>query len=147
MSNRHAVRNIVEDYTARENRKNKVYLKFLLYSIAVLVFIYYCYLGKFQTGLLFGLGFSCLIAVFVGLPASLMDKDQIRDEVVPDAIYVALKASQEIEPELLDFIRTEMTPQFTVGQLLNCESEYHRAKAVVTAPGYSALHRGKVSDS
>jgi len=147
MSNRHAVRNIVEDYTARENRKNKVYLKFLLYSIAALLFIYYCYLGKFQTGLLIGLGLSCLIAVVVGLPANHMDKDQIRDEVVPDAIYVALKASQEIEPELLDFIRSQMTPQFTVGQLLNCESEYHRAKAVVTAPGYKALRDDKIKNS
>lgn len=147
MSNRHTVRNIVVDYTARENRKNKVYLKFLLYLIAALVFVYYCYQGKFQAGLLFGLGLSCLIAVFVGLPASLMDKDQIRDEVVPDAIYVALKASQEIEPELLDFIRSQMTPQFTVGQLMDCESEYHRAKAVVTAPGYRALRDEKVRNS
>lgn len=147
MSNRHTVRSIVEDYTARENRKNKVYLKFLLYTIAFVVFGYFCIEGKLQTGLLFGLGISCLIAVFVGLPASPMDKNQILDEVVPDAIYVALKASQEIEPELLDLIRTEMTAQFTVGQLLHCESEYHRAKAVVTAPGYRALREEKIKNS
>jgi hypothetical protein len=147
MSNRQAVRNIVEDYIARENRKSKVYLKFLLYSIALLLFMYFCFLGKLQTALLTGLGLSGLIAVIVGLPASPMDIYQIRDEVVPDAIYVALKQSQEVDPELLDFIRTAMTPQFTVGELLNCESEYHKVKAVVTAPGYSALHRGKVSDS
>jgi hypothetical protein len=138
MTNRHAVKNIVEDYTARENRKNKVYLKLLLYSIALLVFMCFCFLGKLQTGLLSGFGLSCLIAVCVGLPASPMDIHQIRDEVVPDAIYVALKQNQEVDPELLDFIRTEMTPQFTVGELLNCESEYHKVKAVVTAPGYSA---------
>jgi CRISPR/Cas system CMR-associated protein Cmr3 (group 5 of RAMP superfamily) len=147
MSNRQAVRNIAEDYMKNENRKNKVYLKFLLYTIALLMFGYYCFEGKLQTGLLGGFGISCLIAAFFGLPTSPMYKDQIRDEVVPDAIYVALKASQEIDPELLDLIRTGMTPQLTVGELLHCESEYHRARAVVTAPGYRAFLDEKIKIS
>jgi len=147
MSNRHAVSKIVHDYIASENRKNKVYLKWALYSMAFLGFLYCCYLGKLGVGILIGLGFSCLIVAFFGLPSDLMNMSMIRDEVVPDAIYVALKESQEIDPELLNVIRSHMSSRFTVGQLVNCESEYYRAKAVVTAPGYSALLGEKVSDA
>lgn len=144
MSNQYAVRQIIKNYIDLRNRKNKVWLKFALYGIAIAAGLYlFLGLHKFQAGVLVTLGFSAITAAAVGFPSALMEMSSIRFDPVPDEIYAALKNSTDIEPGLLEMIRAHMSPEFTVDNLVACEEKYHNDMKIVSAPGYRSMQQDK----
>lgn len=138
MHNRNAVRNIVHAHVSKINRDSNYLLKVCLYSLAVVVFLTLNALDYPAVAWVALGGIFFITLITFGLP-NWVFVESFEREIVPDDIYMSVKRSKEIEPELLDLIRYHRSPDLTVSRLMEVEKEYHRVKKATSAPGYRSL--------
>lgn len=138
MFERKAVRKIVEFHVSAYNYNEQLALKLFLYAIAISLFLILSYNGRLIAGMWTGGIIAVLTMICVGLPRWLSYEDLLHERV-PDDVYLAIKNSRSIEPQLLDCIRSARNPHLTVRELVSVEVEYHRVKKITSAPGYRSL--------
>jgi hypothetical protein len=138
MYNPNAVRNIVSAHVAKLNRNSNFYLKVFLYSTAVVAFFVLMILNHPTAAKVVSVAIALLTLFGFGLPIGVF-MEEFERRLVPDDIYMAIKKSKEIEPELLAHIRHFRSPELTVSELISIEKEYHKVKKITSAPGYRSL--------
>lgn len=138
MYNSNAVRNIVSAHVSKINRESRYYLKVVLYSLAFAAMFVLTITGHPGAGLVVSGVIALLTLIFLGLPIGVFE-DEFQRRLVPDAIYVAIKDSDAIEPGLMNAIRYSLSPDLIVSDLVEVERKYHQDKKITSAPGYRGL--------
>lgn len=138
MYNPNAVNNIISEHIDRINRQSNFFKKVALYLAAVVAFVVLNSHGYPVVGWGVMIATALLTLVFLGLPKWLW-WDDIQDDLVPDAVYAAIKSSDAIEPGLIKAIQHSLCPELTVRDLVAVVNKYLHDKKITSRPGYSGL--------